>query len=133
MIHVVDYYPAYAVIEWYANIDWQERLRMGLTHSASSVGPQHEGIIMAPQPWVEGWACHASSMGPRWVGRLTAPQPWMSGNVDGNRLGMGGNAQNRHVCARESTLGTPRGMGGGDGHGTRQRREGGLGGQLMEW
>jgi len=27
-------------------------LRMGLTHSASSVGPQHEGIIMAPQPWV---------------------------------------------------------------------------------
>ena len=30
-----------------------ERLRMGLTHSASSVGPQQEGIIMAPQLWVD--------------------------------------------------------------------------------
>src|SRR5258708_25488470 len=43
-----------AVDEQYANIDRQERLRMGLTHSASSVGPQQEGIIMAPQPgWTE--------------------------------------------------------------------------------
>src|SRR5260370_9926264 len=120
------------MIEWYANIDRQERLRMGLTHSASSVGPQHEGIIMAPQPWVEGWACHASSMGPRWVGCLMAPQPWMSGNVDGNRLGMGGNAQNRRVHAQESTLGSPREMGEWDGHGKRPVGGGGIGCQLVE-
>ncbi len=43
-----------AMDEQCANIDQQERLRMGLTHSASSVGPQQEGIIMAPQPgWTE--------------------------------------------------------------------------------
>ena len=42
-----------AVDEQYADIDQQERLRMGLTHSASSVGPQQEGIIMAPQLWVD--------------------------------------------------------------------------------
>ncbi len=56
----------------------------------------------------------------------------MSGNVDGNRLGMGGNAQNRRVCAQELTLGSPRVMGEWDGHGTRPGGGGGIGGQLME-
>src|SRR5258708_13785658 len=74
-------------------------------------------------------------MGPRWIGCLTAPQPWMSGNVNGNRLGMGGNAQNRCVRVRESTLGSPRVMGEWDGHGKPQEsRWRGIGrcGQLME-
>ena len=45
---------------------------------------------------------------------------------------MGGNAQNRRVCAQELTLGSPRVMGEWDGHGTRPGGGGGIGGQLME-
>ena len=70
---------------------------MGLTCSASSMGPQQKGIIMAPQPWVDrmpmkinrkvvemGWACSASSMGPPQKGFLMAPQLWVNKRVDRN-------------------------------------------------
>ncbi len=85
-----------AVDEQYADIDQQERLRMGLTHSASSVGPQQEGIIMAPQPgWTEcrhsrqerpEWGGHAVQVAwPQMEGYLMAPQPWVNRNANRNQ------------------------------------------------
>src|SRR5258708_1048522 len=105
------------VLEWLLSRGW----RGG--HAVRVAWPQKVGI---------GQTCCASSMGPRWVGCLTAPQLWMSGNGNGNQLAMGGKAQNRKVCAREWTLGPPRGRVWWEGHRTRPEGGGGVGGGVRE-